>query len=498
MVYKATREVVLFPAEYPEENLETDLEKVTAEYFLCLANLHSEEDYLRSGFVTGCMLDDYGGCSAWLSNYAGSSEQLEQVLREKIAQKCGADFDYEFSVARDILLNILKQKGNANQYIEFCREQAEKGDAPSLQKLLDRFSEAGLESNRLHKGQIYSYMLRRRHEDDRVKLWEKSLTPELLEDVPGYDTFTGFFPRPVTDKTGFRLFKDAEREYAGNGRQLDFLVKPVCETKYSEKKLHQAEEIIYEAWQLFDWPKRLYMAYEALRISPYCASAYNLLAARSKYLDEQLMLYQRGARVATLSLGELFFKKYRGHFWSRVESRSYMISLQGEADSLWKQGQRDEATQIYREMLELNPDDNQGIRYLLGFRLLEAGQDCALEALFAEHDEESCFMLYNKALWRFRTGAGDAAEILRRALQENRHVPAYLLGEEGEPYSRPNSYSMGSVEEAVIYVQETKAAWREAAGALDWLQEICASAIASQPLQAANPSIGRVLQDFLE
>ena len=353
--------------------------------------------------------------------------------------------------------------------------------------LLRRSAIHSLESIRLHKDSIYSYMLRRRYEDDRVKLWEKSLPPELLEDAPGYDTFTGFFPRPAKDKAGFRLFPDAEWEYAGNGRQLDFLVKPISETKYVEKKLHQAEDIIYEAWQSYDWPKRLYMAYEALRISPYCASAYNLLAARSEYLGEQLMLYQRGAQVAALALGELFFKKYRGHFWSMVESRPYMVSLQGAADCLWKKGQREEAIEIYREMLQLNPGDNQGIRYLLGFRLLETGQDSALEALFAEHDEECCFMLYNKVLWRYRTGAGDAAEILGRALKENRHVPAYLLGEEErELYSRPNSYSMGSVEEAVIYVQETKAAWRETPGALDWLQEIRAADIAPQPLQAGE------------
>jgi hypothetical protein len=143
VVYKATHEVVLFPAEYPEEQLETDLEKATDAYFRCLAKVLSEEDYLRSGFITGCMLADFGGCNAWLSGYTGSPGKLEQFLREIIAQKSGADFDFERSIARDMVLNILAQKGDSEQYTAFLTELAEKGDAQSLRKLLDRFSDAG-------------------------------------------------------------------------------------------------------------------------------------------------------------------------------------------------------------------------------------------------------------------------------------------------------------------------------------------------------------------
>ena len=48
-----------------------------------------------------------------------------------------------------------------------------------------------------------------------------------------------------------------------------------------------------------------------------------------------------------------------------------MRALHGLADTLWEQGYREETLEIFQKMLRLNHSDNQGIRYLLGFRLLD-------------------------------------------------------------------------------------------------------------------------------
>jgi len=74
------------------------------------------------------------------------------------------------------------------------------------------------------------------------------------------------------------------------------------------------------------------------------------------------------------------------------------------AECLWKKERRREAIDIYKEMHRLNPNDNQGIRYQLAFRLLDEGRHNELEHVLEEYQEESCFMLYTEALWRFRTG----------------------------------------------------------------------------------------------
>ena len=59
------------------------------------------------------------------------------------------------------------------------------------------------------------------------------------------------------------------------------------------------------------------------------------------------------------------FKQYAGHFWGFLETRPYMRARAGLAGTLLKLGDIDGAVGHYRDMLKLNPNDNQGIRYVL-------------------------------------------------------------------------------------------------------------------------------------
>lgn len=179
-------------------------------------------------------------------------------------------------------------------------------------------------------------------------------------------------------------------------------------------------------------------------------------------------------------------------------SRPYMRALSGLAECLWKKGRREEALNIYWEMLRLNPNDNQGIRYQLGFRLLDQERYKELEKLFRAYHEASCFMLYNLALCRFCCNAGIADKTLRRALRANKHVPVYLLEEENVPSRQPDYYSPGREDEAAIYAGEAGAAWRKSPGALDWLRDIRSAFQNAKPAQTADPNIARLLRDFLE
>jgi hypothetical protein len=63
----------------------------------------------------------------------------------------------------------------------------------------------------------------------------------------------------------------------------------------------------------------------------------------------------------------------------------------------------------------------------------------------------------------------DARRQLKEAISANRHVPAYLLGEE-EIGVKPNSYIIGSPQEAVLCASECIDAWQVMPGAVDWLR----------------------------
>jgi tetratricopeptide (TPR) repeat protein len=82
-------------------------------------------------------------------------------------------------------------------------------------------------------------------------------------------------------------------------------------------------------------------------------------------------LYEMGVRAGERALGEEFFTEEVGNFWGILETRPYMRAREGLANALWALGERDQALAHYREMLELNPVDNQGVRYELADCLLE-------------------------------------------------------------------------------------------------------------------------------
>jgi tetratricopeptide (TPR) repeat protein len=145
----------------------------------------------------------------------------------------------------------------------------------------------------------------------------------------------------------------------------------------------------------------------------------------------------------------------------------------GLARSLEDLDRRDEAIPHYRELLRLNPDDNQGVRYALLAALMLTGRDDETAALLAQFgDEETALWRYGRALAVFRR-EGDsraAREALREALRSNRHVPQYLTGDADWPGPLPDSYGPGSREEAAICDTELGEAWEASPAAISWLR----------------------------
>jgi len=243
----------------------------------------------------------------------------------------------------------------------------------------------------------------------------------------------------------------------------------------ADEALDHAQEVIYDAWEAATPKRRVELAAKALAISPLCADAYVLLGEHAEPgSPEQLECYRRGVAAGEAALGEAAFIEDAGHFWGLLETRPYMRARLGLAQLLWGRGERDEALAHFRDMLRLNPNDNQGVRYLLAARLLEVGRDAELVTLLGNYKEDdSAAWDYTKALAAFRR-VGDNAEsrrLLAEAIAENRHVPAYLLRRRKMPKTMPAFMSPGEEDEAICYMSEGGAAWSSTPGALDWLRE---------------------------
>ncbi len=235
-----------------------------------------------------------------------------------------------------------------------------------------------------------------------------------------------------------------------------------------------AQEIIYDAWDAGDRRKRVALAKKALKTSPLCADAYVLMAQETaRNLDKVIDLYRQGIEVAEKALGKAAFREDVGHFWGLLETRPYMRARQGLAQALWDKGLRDEAAKHYRDMLRLNPNDNQGIRYLLIDCLLALGRDEEATRLIKRYkDDGAAAWTWSRALLVFRR-AGDCPEsrdALSQAMRDNEHIAPLLLGDKKMPRQLPAYISWGGKDEAVAYVYGAAGAWTAAAGALAWLR----------------------------
>lgn len=237
--------------------------------------------------------------------------------------------------------------------------------------------------------------------------------------------------------------------------------------------LAAAQELMYEAFESRDPARRQELAREALTISPDCADAYVLLAERARGPREALSLYTKGVEAGERALGPAVFQEAAGHFWGILETRPYMRAREGLAATLWTVGRRDEAIDHLKEMLRLNPNDNQGIRYTLVRFLLAEDRDAELAQLLDQYpNDDFASWTFTRALLAFRQQGDtpDARRLLQIARKSNRYVLPYLLGERHAESRRQVPYSPGDASEAMNYAMAFQGGWTATRGAIDWLR----------------------------
>jgi tetratricopeptide (TPR) repeat protein len=172
------------------------------------------------------------------------------------------------------------------------------------------------------------------------------------------------------------------------------------------------------------------------------------------------------------ALGERYIEENAGHFWGLLETRPYMRALEGKARCLWGMRQKEEALGVYREILRLNPGDNQGIRYVLVDLYLTLNRGAELEKLIGEYAGDwSAVWLYTQALLAFqKNGPSPIADRkLRQAVDENSHVIAYLTGKKRIAHRLPDAITLGGDSEALDYASAHLNYWRRTPGAVEWL-----------------------------
>ena len=239
--------------------------------------------------------------------------------------------------------------------------------------------------------------------------------------------------------------------------------------------LDDAQELIYEAFDSRG-PRRVELARRALAITADCADAYVILAEETAgSLEEERALYAAGVAAGERALGPEAFEEDVGAFWGLIETRPYMRARVGLANSLWQLARQDEAVEHYRDLLRLNPSDNQGIRYTLLSCLMAMGRDAEAQTLVDSPeygDDATASWAYGRVLLSFRReGAGPRThQLLADALEVNRFAPAYLTGQKRLPKRIPDLIGFGDASEAIACAAEQAEAWVMTPRSIEWLR----------------------------
>jgi tetratricopeptide (TPR) repeat protein len=161
---------------------------------------------------------------------------------------------------------------------------------------------------------------------------------------------------------------------------------PPTSTDFLESGLSEAQNLVYDGWELFSRdPRGAKECFrEAIELAPDLADAYNGLAELARdegRLKAAEALYRTAHEKAKSSLGTEDPKAFA--WWGELDTRPYMRARHGLGMVFMETQRYREAVAEFKDLLKRNPNDNQGIRYLVAPAVLLAGD---IEGALGEFD----------------------------------------------------------------------------------------------------------------
>jgi len=253
----------------------------------------------------------------------------------------------------------------------------------------------------------------------------------------------------------------------------------------SNSKREQAEEALDQGLDLLDQGQEEEAGqcfFRSIEIDPTYADGYNHLgniAWRKGDWNLAEGLYQKALEVAEPEVKGT----PKGGFWGILETRPYMRAMHGLGLTAWKQGHLDRAIDIFNRMLKINPNDNQGVRYLMGPIYHQMGN--LEEAIrWYERNSDDPYSLFNHGLALIQQGKLEkAARILIFAIFTNPYIAPMLLEEKLPKSDWFHTTGWAQPEYAREYLIDYGTWWEEEEVALVYLEEIWNSLEVQQNLK---------------
>jgi tetratricopeptide (TPR) repeat protein len=238
----------------------------------------------------------------------------------------------------------------------------------------------------------------------------------------------------------------------------------------------KAQDVFYSAMELQREDAIMRRLFKAVRTDPNNPDAM-LSIVQSLVPEDQpeyIVLLQGIVQAGWRGLGgEKFAKESAGYFWGILETRGYMRARAALAQALRARGRTQDAIKEFEGLLELNPNDNQGLRYPFLGLLLETGDLQRTERLFEQYKGEgSAMWAWGRVLAHVLEGKlDDAVKALTEARSVNPHAEVYLNATRPLPENLPEYYGFGDENEGIVCAVEIGGAWKKHPQAVKWLWE---------------------------
>jgi tetratricopeptide (TPR) repeat protein len=191
-----------------------------------------------------------------------------------------------------------------------------------------------------------------------------------------------------------RLYKKAANIYASQDNK----------EKAKELLNEAAMLVVYEGWEFLnarDTITAKKKAQRALSIFPHCIDAKNILASihmdRFEFIEAE-RIYKEAIQDAVAQQGGKI--KIDGvPYWGELDTRPYMRARHARGLCYVHLEKFQDALNEFKTLLDLNPNDNQGIRFLLADVYFYLGDKKKAEKYYKEYGEHEG--AYNYALFLF-------------------------------------------------------------------------------------------------
>ena len=181
-----------------------------------------------------------------------------------------------------------------------------------------------------------------------------------------------------------------------------------------------------------------------------------------------LLAYERGYGLGTAALPTGFTDHIP---WGHLENRPFLRAAHGIALSQSKLGRHAESIEILEKMLMWNPEDDQGVRFLMGSEYLRVGEDEKAMSYFDAGMGYPPYCYERALLLLCQERYVEAATSLRLGFVNNGYIAEALCGNSQPlPISIWHGTSWSEPELAIDYALDQGRLWHQTRNAIAFLR----------------------------